>query len=317
MCRAGEKVQQEAIMKKPSFDQDPDLEAHSTAIIERHLARRPRARKMWELLTGDAGVQAGWRMANYVASTKLGMNDHGRTHATVATASALTMLDLLDGSPFVPDIIAGKFGDRDDAALVVMTAMLCHDLGNMVHREEHANLGVVLAIPILDRLLPQVYDDPQKRTAIGSFILSSIYTHHGVPKPLTIEAALVCIADSTDMTKGRGRVAFESGSITIHSVSALAIEKVEIRKGTGKPIDLVIHMSSSAGIFQVQEILAPKVRAGPLADAVDVIAVTTEGAHAAGQTIVSGIRMQGAKFVPYTKGDDSVTRVVPGQKKRR
>jgi metal-dependent HD superfamily phosphatase/phosphodiesterase len=119
------------------------------------------------------------------------------------------------------------------------------------------------------------------------------------------------------MTRGRGRVAFESGSITIHSVSALAIEKVEIKKGAGKPIGLVIHMSSSAGIFQVQEILAPKVRAGPLADAVDVIAVTTEGAHAAGQTIVSGIRMQGAKFVPYTKGDDSVTRVVPGQKKRR
>ena len=64
MCRAGEKVQQEAIMKKPSVTQDPDLEAHSTAAIERHLARRPRARKMWELLTGDAEVQAGWRMAN-------------------------------------------------------------------------------------------------------------------------------------------------------------------------------------------------------------------------------------------------------------
>ena len=45
---------------------------------------------------------------------------------------------------------------------------------------------------------------------------------------------------------------------------------------------LVIHMSSSAGIFQVQEILAPKVRAGPLADAVDVIAVTTDEAHVAG-----------------------------------
>jgi uncharacterized protein len=305
-------------MKKPQVTQDPDLEARSTEIIVHHLSCRPRAKQMWELLTGDPEVQASWRMANYVASTKLGMNDHGRTHVTVATASALTMLDLLDGSPFVPDIITGKFGDRDDAALVVLTAMLCHDLGNMVHREDHADLGVVLALPILDRLLPAIYDDPQKRTAIRSFILSAIYTHHGVPKPLTIEAALVCIADSTDMTRGRGRVAFESGSITIHSVSALAIEKVEIRKGKEKPIGLVIHMSSSAGIFQVQEILAPKVRAGPLADAVDVIAVTSKKAHAAGQTIVSGIRMQGAKFVPYTKGDGSGTReAVPGQKKRR
>ena len=302
-------------MKKPSVNQDPDLEAHSTGIIKRHLARRPRAKKMWNLLNGDAEVQASWRMANYVASTKLGMNDHGRTHVTVATASALAMLDLLDGSQFTPDIIAGKFGDRDDAALVVMTAMLCHDLGNMVHREDHAGLGVTLAIPILDRLLPAIYDDPAQRMAIRSFILSAIYTHHGVPRPLSIEAALVCIADSTDMTKGRGRVAFESGSITIHSVSALAIEKVEIKKGVEKPIGLVIHMSSSAGIFQVQEILAPKVRAGPLADAVDVIAVTTEGAHAAGKTIVSGIRMQGAKFVPLHRGSSGSTRASPGRKK--
>jgi metal-dependent HD superfamily phosphatase/phosphodiesterase len=304
-------------MKKIPVKEDPDLEDHSTGIIDHHLAHRPRAKKMWELLTGDPEVQASWRMANYVAATKLGMNDHGRTHVTVATASALTMLDLLDGSPFMPDIITGKFGDRDDAALVVLTAMLCHDLGNMVHREDHADLGLVLVMPILDRLLPQIYKDPAQRTAIRSFILSAMYTHHGVPRPITIEAALVCIADSTDMTKGRGRVAFESGSITIHSVSALAIEKVEIKKGAEKPIGLLIHMSSSAGIFQVQEILAPKVRAGPLADAVDVIAVTTEGAHAAGQAIVSGIRMQGAKFVPYTKGDSSDHRIAPGQKKRR
>ena len=302
-------------MKKPSVNQDPDLEAHSTRIIERHLAHRPRARKMWELLTGDPEVKAGWRMANYVAATKLGMNDHGQTHATVATASALTMLDLLEGSPFCPDIITGKFGDRDDAALVVLAATLCHDIGNMVHREEHADLGVVLAMPILDRLLPAIYEDPGQRTVIRSFILSAMYTHHGVPRPLTIEAALVCIADSTDMTRGRGRAAFESGSITIHSVSALAIEKVGIKKGVEKPIELVIHMSSSAGIFQVQEILAPKVRAGPLADAVEVIAVTDKRSHAAGQTIVSGIRMQGTKFVPQKNSRDGHAR--PSLKKRK
>ena len=287
-------------MKKNTSD--PDLEVHATGIITRHLVHRPKAKKMWTLLSRDAEVQALWRMANYVAATKLGMNDHGRTHATVATASALTMLDLLEGSPFTPDIVAGGFGDADDAALAVMTAMLCHDLGNTVHREDHADLGVVIALPILDRLLPEIYRDPAQCTAIRSFILSAMYSHHGIPKPLTIEAALVCVADSTDMTKGRGRVAFESGSITIHSVSALSIEKVEIKKGEEKPIGLVIHMSSPAGIFQVQEILAPKVRAGPLADAVDVVAVTTDEAHAAGNAIVSGIRMQGGKFVPLKAG---------------
>jgi len=314
MYRAKEHYLKDAIMKKPSAGQDTDLEAHSTAIIEHHLARRPRAKTMWKLLTGDPDVQAGWRMANYVAAKKLGMNDHGRTHVTVATASALTLLDLLEGSAFTPDIIAGKFGSRDDAALVVMTAMLLHDLGNMVHREDHADLGIVLALPVLDRLLPGIYTDPDQRTAIRSFILSAIYSHHGVPKPLTIEAALVCIADSTDMTKGRGRVAFESGSITIHSVSALSIERVEIRKGKKKPIELVIHMSSPAGIFQVQEILAPKVRAGPLADAVDVIAVTDEEQETE-KTMVAGIQMQGGRFVPYDTTKTAGTR--PGQKKGR
>ena len=292
-------------MKKTPQNTDFDLEAHAKEIICRHLARRPKAKKMWELVTADPEISACWQMANFVAAKKLKMNDHGRTHAIVATASALTLLDLLEGSAFVPDIVTGKSGDRDDAALIVMTAMLFHDLGNMVHREEHADLGVVLAVPFLDRLLPQVYDNPLQRTAIRSFILSAIYTHHGVPKPLTTEAAIVCIADSTDMTKGRGRAAFESGSITIHSVSALSIEQVVIRKGREKPIELVIHMSSPAGIFQVQEILAPKVRAGPLANAVDVIAVTDSWQENK-KALVAGIRMEGACFVPY---------VPPGSKK--
>jgi len=273
------------------------LEAHATGILNSHLEKRSRARKMWTLLAESPEIQTCWLMANYVATKKLGMNDHGETHALVATASALTMLDLLEGSEFCPDIVSEGFGDWDDAALVVLTAMLCHDLGNTIHRDDHASLGVAVTLPVLDRVLPLIYDDLCKRTAIRSFILSAIYSHHGTPRPLTIEAAIVCIADATDMTKGRGRVAFESGSISIHSVSALSIERVEIKTGEEKPIALVIHMSSPAGIFQVQEILAPKVRAGPLADAVDVVAITTEEAHAAGNSIVSGIRMQGARFV--------------------
>jgi metal-dependent HD superfamily phosphatase/phosphodiesterase len=301
-------------MKKHIPDKISDLEAHALGIIKHHISHRPKTRKMWTLITDSSDIQACWKMANYVAGTKLGMNDHGRTHAYVATASALTMLDLLDGSLFCPDIVAGGFGDQDDATLVVITAMLCHDLGNTIHREEHADLGVVVTLPILDRLLPEIYDDQTKLLAIRSFILSAIYSHHGIPRPLTIEAALVCIADSTDMTKGRGRVAFDSGSITIHSVSALSIEKVEIKKGTTKPIGLVIHMSSPAGIFQVQEILAPKVRAGPLADAVDVVAVTIEEAHAAGHAIITGIHMQGSKFVPLQPESSSTGKSV---KKRR
>ncbi|MFA7153280.1 MAG: hypothetical protein WC072_05750, partial [Methanoregulaceae archaeon] len=103
----------------------------------------------------------------------------------------------------------------------------------------------------------------------------------------------------TDMTKGRGREAFDSGSITIHSVSALAIDRVEIAPGRNKPIELRISMSNSAGIFQVQEILAPKVRAGPLADYVEVVALTTNGDIEREKKIVDGIAMEGSRFVPF------------------
>ena len=159
---------------------DPDLEAHATGIIQRHLAR-PGHQKMWNLLTGDPEVQACWKMANYVAATKTedersspdpchGRHRVGAHHARPAGRLA-----------FCARHRRRKIRGRDDAALVVITATLCHDLGNMVHREEHADLGVVLAMPILDRLLPKIYDDPLQRTAIRSFILSAMYTHHGTP----------------------------------------------------------------------------------------------------------------------------------------
>jgi uncharacterized protein len=74
---------------------------------------------------------------------------------------------------------------------------------------------------------------------------------------------------------------------------------VEIRKGKEKPVELRISMSNSAGIYQVQEILAPKVRAGPLAGYVEVVAITDSGTGDAEQRIVKGIRMEGAKFVPF------------------
>ncbi|MDD1718038.1 MAG: hypothetical protein LUO88_03075 [Methanoregulaceae archaeon] len=276
----------------------PTLEREAVARIERELRGRPKATQMWRLLSDDPEVRAFWGMADYVVVQKLGMNDHGRTHAKIAAASALTMLGLLERAGVVPDMVSSGQGDSDDAALAVMTGALCHDFGNMIHREAHSETSIALVLPVLARLLPKIYDEPAKRTAISSYILSSIYSHHGVPKPITIEAALVCIGDSTDMTKGRGRAAFERGSITIHSVSALSIERVEIRKGKERPIELRITMSNSAGIFQVQEILAPKVRAGPLAGYVDVIAVTDQSAGAE-NNIVRGIRMDGSRFVPY------------------
>ncbi|MDD1679289.1 MAG: hypothetical protein LUO93_08945 [Methanomicrobiales archaeon] len=275
-----------------------ELEIDATQVIEKALEKRPKARKFWQLISTDGEVLENWRMANFVAVTKMGMNDHGETHAKIATASALTMLDLLLDAEKAPDIVRYGLGDVDDAALVVTAATLCHDFGNLIHRTDHQGLSVTLARPVLDRLLPEVYPQEMVRVQIRSFILSAIYSHLGEPPPLTLEAGLVCVGDSTDMTKGRGRQAFASGSITIHTVSALAVDRVIVRKGLKKPIELQIYLSNPAGIFQVEEILAPRVHAASLADRIDVTAFMIRDGRKT--EIVKGIRMEGSRFVPFS-----------------
>src|SRR5690606_36004674 len=154
-----------------------DLERDALTTIETALADRPKARRMWQILAGDEEVAAAWDMADYIAVSKLGHNDHGETHAKVAAASALSMLTLLIERGVQPEVIATGIGDADDAALIVLAAALLHDIGNQIHRIGHEDSSVRLAMPILDRLLPSIYSDAAKRTRIRAFILSAIYTH--------------------------------------------------------------------------------------------------------------------------------------------
>ena len=46
--------------------------------------------------------------------------------------------------------------------------------------------------------------------------------------PLTLEAGIVRVADALDMAKGRSRIPFERGRVSIHSLSAAAIESVPL-----------------------------------------------------------------------------------------
>lgn len=278
-----------------------EMEAEAVATIRSILSEYPKAEQMYDLLVYDDEVRAYWRMANYFTVRHLGMNDHGETHAKIATASALTILDILQKAGIPPDVVESGAGTGDDAALVVLSAMLCHDFGNAIHREVHQQISVPLAHAVLHRLLPAIYQDTGQRTEILSFILSAIYTHHAEPLPLTREAAMVCIGDSSDMTKGRGRMAFDSGSITIHTVSALSIERVEIVRGKRRPVEIRIMMSNSAGIYQVQEVLGRKVAVGPLKDHVDVIAIVRDGEGE--ERILEGVTMSGGKCVPFIKED--------------
>nr|WP_319539495.1 hypothetical protein [uncultured Methanospirillum sp.] len=273
----------------PEFSEE-EIRQRSLSIITELVKKQPKAKEAWSLLSRDPDLAVHWECANYITVEKLGMNDHGRVHAIVATASALQILEYLIAADIVPDILSSGMGDIDDAYLIVLTAALCHDIGNEIHRTDHISHSLLLVSPILDRILPQIYDDQNRMARVRTFILGSIYTHHGDPRPLTIEAGAVCIGDATDMTTGRARTAYDQGRVSIHTISALSIDMVLIEQGSDLPVVITIHMSNSAGLFQVQEILGPKIAAGPLTPYIEVRIQCTRESDGSEKQILSGMK---------------------------
>jgi metal-dependent HD superfamily phosphatase/phosphodiesterase len=259
-------------------------------------ADKPKARRMWKLLKDDPEVNADWDMANFIAVSKLKYNDHGEVHAKIVAANALKMLRLLLDNGVLPSVIKERAGDVDDAYLIVLAAALLHDIGNQVHRENHHISSVYLAIPLLNRLLPEIYENREVMYEVRAHILNCIYSHEFDVRDLTEEACLIGIADGTDMTKGRGRIAFDKGNINIHTVSALSIEKVEIMQGKDVPVRILIHLNNSAGIFQIQETLGRKIIDSPLEDYVEVIAVAKPDEPMMDQRIIHQLIVKGKKF---------------------
>jgi hypothetical protein len=77
------------------------------------------------------------------------------------------------------------------------------------------------------------------------------------------------------MEAGRARIPFKSGKIDIHAVSALSIEKVEISEKGKKHITIRIKMTNSAGIFQIDELLKPRIENSGLQEYFHVVAEIT------------------------------------------
>jgi metal-dependent HD superfamily phosphatase/phosphodiesterase len=101
--------------------------------------------------------------------------------------------------------------------------------------------------------------------------MHAIISHRRSGEPLTLEAGVMRVADALDMAEGRSRVPFERGRRNIHSLSAAAIETVTIGRGEEKAARIEITMNNSAGIFQVDELLATKLRGSGLEQHVEVI----------------------------------------------
>jgi len=233
----------------------------------------PRVKEMFNLLEEDVEVQTYLRMSNIMAVKRLGYNDHGPVHAKVITGSALKIFDLITAA-VEPSLLLHGVGDMEDAKLVTMTIAYLHDIGNAVHRNEHERMGVFLAAPILDRLLTEVYPEDEHHVYnLKSEILHGIYASDDEVKCFSVEAGIATIADGTDMAEGRTRIPFQRGKVDIHSLSALAIRRVEIKRGKIKPVLIEVYMDNPAGVFQIEEVMGKKMETSGLEDLIEVTAI--------------------------------------------
>ena len=209
-----------------------------------------------------------------MAIDRMGYTDHGPTHVKIVSNSALRLLRMLVGRKIVPDVVKDYNMKNEDAEVIVVLGSIFHDLGMTVTRDSHEMYSAMLAIGFVENYLKDIYRE-EERAIILSEVLHAVVSHEEPHKPLTIEAGIVRIADALDMERGRARIPFQSGKVDIHSVSALAIEKVSIQEGDEKPVTVNITMSNSAGIFQIDELLKPRIENSGLEKYIHVVAKIT------------------------------------------
>ena len=229
----------------------------------------PILQKVIDRVNADEELYALWHAMNVNAVDRLGMSDHGPVHFQIVSNIALKLLRQLIERGVVPSVVKDHKMTNNDAEVIVVLGALLHDLGMSIHRIDHEQYSLFVAQPKIDDLLEGLYS-VGARTIIRSETLHAIIAHRSNGRPMTVEAGVVRVADALDMTKGRSRIPFEAGEVNIHSLSAAAIEQVEIKSGVEKPIHIHIRMNNSAGIFQLDELLKEKLHGSGLEKYVEV-----------------------------------------------
>ena len=219
----------------------------------------------------DDQIKGWWHVANVNAVARMEINDHSWVHIQIVTNIALKLLRQLTKHHVEPAMVTDYGMTRDDAELVVALTALTHCIGMSVHRHGHEDFSLFLAEPKLRELISGLYEEPDL-TVVVSEVLQGIISHRSDGEPLTLEAGILRVADALDMEQGRSRIAFERGRVGIHSLSAAAIEEVEISDGEEKPIRISIRMNNSSGIYQVDGLLKAKLVGSGLEPYVEVIA---------------------------------------------
>ncbi len=230
-----------------------------------------RLRALIERVNGDRQLKAWWHVANVNAVARMEINDHSWVHIQIVANIALKLLRQLTKHGVEPALVRDYGLDPEDAEVAVLLGALLHCIGMAVHRDGHEDFSLFLAEPKVRDLLDGLYDEPEL-TVLTAEVLHQITSHREYGRPLTLEAGILRVADALDMAKGRSRIPFEHGRVSIHSLSAAAIEEVRIGDGEERPVRIEILMNNSSGIYQVDGLLKAKLRGSGLEPHVEVIA---------------------------------------------
>ena len=189
-------------------------------------------RTLIERVNEDKQLKAWWHVANVNAVARMEINDHSWVHIQIVTNIALKLLRQLTKHHVEPAVVARLRHDARRRRDRRHARRAPHCIGMSIHRHGHEDFSLFLAEPKLHELLDGIYDEPD-RTVIVSEVLQAIISHREDGQPLTIEAGIIRVADALDMAKGRSRIPFERGRVSMHSLSAAAIEDVTITRRRG------------------------------------------------------------------------------------
>jgi len=233
-----------------------------------------RVNEVLAVLDDDEEVAAYLEAQNVNPVARKRYNDHGAKHIEIVRNRALCLYDLLkdDGVGFNGAADQG-LAEADEAVIVALAATL-HDVGHVVHRDEHPYYSIPLAADVLDRLLPEFYDVSEAVRVKGE-VLHAILCHHTEEEPLTTEAGVIRVADALDMERGRSRIPYEQGGRGINTISSQAIKAVSLLEGEDVPVLVEIEMTNAAGVYQVDNLLKAKLDGSGLEEFVRIVAVNT------------------------------------------
>ncbi|CQH52203.1 HD family hydrolase [Halobacterium hubeiense] len=246
---------------------DPDAE---------HAFPDERLNEVLELVTDDPEITTYLDAQNVNPVKRKGYNDHGTKHIEIVRNRALRLYDLLKRGGVEFNGATDQGLDEADEAVIVALAATLHDIGHVVHRDDHAYYSIPLASDLLDRILPEFYATPEA-VRVKAEVLHAILCHHTEEDPLTTEAGVIRVADGLDMERGRSRLPYERGGRGINTISSQAIDSVTLEQGEERPVLVEIEMRNAAGVYQVDNLLKEKLHKSGIENDVRIVALNTGG----------------------------------------